>query len=440
MLKRKIDAKLDRWRDAPGRRPLIVQGARQVGKTHSVLELGKRSFKNVIHLDLARDRTAREFFDQDIDPQRIVSLIEARLDTRVTPGETLLFFDEIQESDRALTSLKYFNEDAPEYCVVAAGSLLGVALNHQGYSFPVGKVDTLTLNPLDFEEYLWARDREQLASLVREAFETDRCFELHDSLLEIYHEYLLVGGMPAVVSARIAGDTFPRIQALQIALDNEYVVDMTKYAEPSQGIKVIAAWKSLPSQLSKENTKFMYSRILRGARASDYAVAIHWLEASGVVNACSRVGVGQAPLRMHEEPDFFKLYLHDTGLLSALLGGTPASLAATRSDKGTFRGAITENYVMQQLVASGLRPHYWGTASEHEVDFVVQGADGHVVPIEVKAGRRTRSTSLDYFREKYDIECSIRTSEKNFGFENGVKSVPLYALFALDSLAGSNGQ
>ena len=307
---------------------MVVNGARQVGKTYSVLAFARQNFKRVLHIDFSAQPLYCALFESDITPAALLPQIEALSRTTVDPADTLLFFDEVQACPRALTSLKYFCEQAPEYPVIAAGSLLGVALARKDYSFPVGKVDLLHLYPLDFEEFLWAMGEEALVRLIRDCFSRDAPLNLHEHALDWYRKYVLVGGLPEAVQAYALSQAFPQIRGIQDALTDAYLADMTKYASPIDSAKILNVWRSVPEQLAKENHKFQYATIASSARAHQYEAAINWLQAAGLVMYCYRVDAGVRPLKAHVERDFFKLYLFDVGLLSALpgrFGGRPAS-------------------------------------------------------------------------------------------------------------------
>ena len=430
-MKRRIDAELFAWKSSSSRKPLVVQGARQVGKTYSVLAFAERAFDRVLYIDFSAQKDICALFDGDITPQALLPQLEVVGGMDVDPATTLLFFDEVQACPRALTSLKYFYERAPEYCVIAAGSLLGVALGRSEYSYPVGKVDTLTLYPLDFEEFLWAAGEEKLANLIEEAYASNAPFGLHERALKLYRSYLLVGGLPEAVLAHVEGALLPAVRSTQQGITDAYLADMTKYASPLDSSKILNVWRSVPEQLAKENHKFQYATIASSARAFQYEAPINWLHAAGLVSFCYRVSEGKKPLKAFVEHDFFKLYLLDVGLLTALQGLEADDLAPA-SDKGSrFRGGVAENYVMQQLLSSGVEPFYWGTASKAEVDFVVQLEGEGAVPIEVKSGGNVSARSLEAYRKAYEPPVVFRLSTKNFGLERGIKSVPLYAAYCI---------
>ncbi len=430
-MRRKIDARLEVWLSSSHRKPLVLNGARQVGKTYSVLRFGNARFAKVVHIDFSAQESYRRLFAGDLTPDTLIPQISALAKAPVEPGSTLLFFDEVQACPRALTSLKYFCEQAPEYHVIAAGSLLGVSLARQDYSFPVGKVDQLSLYPLDFEEYLWALGEDILCGLVRECFSENKSLGVHERAMELYRDYLMVGGMPEAVVRFIEERDFASVRRVQSLLVDGYLADMTKYASPIDSAKVLSVWRSVPEQLAKENHKFQYATIASSARAHQYEAAVNWLRAAGMVEFCCRVSEGRKPLRAFAERDFFKLYLLDVGILSYLQGIDLEDLMPKADKASRLRGGIAENYAMQQLVAAGAEPFYWGTASRAEVDFVVQ-LKGEAVPIEVKSGENVSSRSLEAYRKAYEPPYVLRLSAKNFGFERGIRSVPLYAAFCME--------
>ena len=326
--------------------------------------------------------------------------------------------------------MKYFAENGPEYSVIAAGSLLGVAINRNRVSFPVGKVQMTTLYPLDFEEYLWAKGKTLLAEEIRRCFLDNSTMneQLHREALMEYREYLVVGGMPAAVKASM--ETRPLMTDLEVrrTILNAYMADMSKYASPSESVKIRGAFESIPTQLAKENSKFQYKLIRSGGRSSLYGDSIDWLIASGVVLKCVKCEHGFMPPMAYQDLTSFKLYMCDVGLLSAQSGITLKSL--TGSELNQFSGALTENYVAGALTAQGLDLHYWESNSRAEVDFLIV-MDGSVIPVEVKAAENNRARSLSVYMERYKPQMAIRISSRNFGFENGIKSVPHYAVFAL---------
>lgn len=432
-MKRKVTRQLEQWKNSTHRKPLVVMGARQVGKTYSVLEFGRANYATVLHVDFAEHPDLADLFASGVDPKRLVQLLDEYFSLRVDPQTTLIFFDEVQRCPEAISSLKYFCEKAPEYHVIAAGSLLGTTVRQRAGLFPVGKVDMITMRPLDFEEYLWALGREGMADLIRESFRDMRTFALHDQCMELYRRYLLVGGMPEPLAVWIGGEQMGEVRRAQANIVTGYLADITQYTEGLDGAMVLAAWRSMPRQLAKDNTKFQYSVIRAGARSKIYAPCIEWLRDAGLVETVTHITDAVRPLEAFVEDNNFKLYLLDTGLLSSLYRARMDDLLPQDNKAAVFRGGLTENYVCQQLVAAGVRPHYWGVASKSEVEFVYETAGGRVVPVEVKSGKNVGAKSVRSFADKYDVPFVVKVTARNFGFENGVKNVPLYGAFALGS-------
>ena len=429
-MKRKISTSLLGWKKSENRKPLILNGARQVGKTYILEEFGREHFENVIYLNMEIEGTIANFIERELSPRKIIQFVESAKKQEIVPEKTLIFFDEIQACERALTALKYFCEQTPEYYVVAAGSLLGVAINRSNYSFPVGKVYELTMYPLDFEEFLWALGYEKLAEEIKYHFASNEAFVAHEFALELYQKYFIVGGMPEAVKTFIKADSFLRVQVVQNDILNEYVADMAKYADMSTSVKIRACYDSIPAQLAKENAKFQYKVVQRGGTATIFGEAIEWLHWANIVLKCQRLEHGFIPINAYMDLINFKLYMGDIGLLTLRSEIPLQTILSPIETDNTFLGAMTENYVAQCFRAKNYRLAYWQSEGKAEVDFVLQ-LDGKVVPIEVKKGRRNRSKSLGVFMEKYDSEYAIRISKKNFGFENKIKSVPLYAVFCI---------
>lgn len=430
-MERKITGRLIEWKASSRRKPLILQGARQVGKTYIALSFGKEQYKNVAYFNFENNDELASIFERNLDTKRIVRDLSALCGESIFEGDTLIFFDEIQACERALTSLKYFNENDNGYHIIAAGSLLGVAVNREKYSFPVGKVDMLTLFPLDFEEFLLALNKQSLADLIREHFESDTMFPLHETALDLYRQYLIVGGMPSAVLDFIEKQDYNFVFATQKTINDSYIADMAKYATSSETIKIMAAYNSIPAQLGKQNKKFQYKVIKTGARAYDFEVPIAWLESSGVVNKICKVNEGKIPLTAYADYNSFKIYLTDVGLLCSKFNIPPKQILSSTSAFDDFKGALAENYVASALKTNGYNPFYWESDGQAEVDFIIQDRDGNVVPVEVKSEDNVRAKSLNEFVKRYKPEYSIRVSAKNFGFENGIKSVPLYAVWCI---------
>lgn len=431
-LKRRLEKELLAWRRqtvAEGRKPLLLHGARQVGKTHLLKELGRTAFEYAVYLNFETDARMATLFQDDITPERLVHDIELMMKTPVVPGKTLLIFDEIQASERALTSLKYFCEQLPDLHVAAAGSLLGITIHREHYSFPVGKVQSLYLYPMDFEEFLLACGEAALAKEIRAHAETCEALPdaLHQKALVLYHAYLVVGGMPEAVQA-YTRTHFRDIAGVQQEILDNYTSDMAKYAVPADAVKIAACYRSLPAQLAKENHKFQYRVVQHGGRAATFASAIDWLITAGVVLPCTKVRAGELPLRAFADASSFKLYSSDVGLL-VQQAGIPKELILNDLPN-LYLGAVTENYVAESLRTQGFDLFYWTSDQTAELDFVLQRAM-EVVPVEVKKGTKVRSRSLDVYRKKYAAPLAIRFSERNFGREEGLVSLPIYAAFAV---------
>ena len=411
--------------------PLLLGGARQVGKTYTALTFGKQYYKNTAYFNMEDSSEIISIFERDLDPARIVSELSVKLGEAIYPDDTLIIFDEIQACERALTSLKYFCEKAPQYHIIAAGSLLGVALKREKYSFPVGKVDMMTLYPLDFEEFLWATGHEKLCAMIQDSFSGFTPLSLHDTALDLYKTYLVVGGMPKAVSEYVETKDFDFVTAAQKSLNDAYIADMAKYATPQDTTRIMAAWGSVPVQLSKENHKFQYKVIKSGARAYEYETAIDWLKAAGMVNICTRVREGKMPLAAFADNDSFKLYMMDTGLLCSKFSIAANVVLHSPHSFDGFKGALAENYIMQALTVNGFEPFYWSSPGKAELDFVIQDRSGNILPLEGKSAGNVKAKSLRTFVSLYEPPYAIRVSAKNFGFENNIKSIPLYALFCL---------
>ena len=430
-MERKIMKKLLEWKDSPRRKPLVLSGARQVGKTYISLTFGKEQYKNTVYLNMEDSGEVTAIFERDLKPERIIRELSAHSGQSIFPGDTLIIFDEIQSCERALTSLKYFCENAPEYHIIAAGSLLGVATNRKDYSFPVGKVDMLTMLPLDFEEYLLATGNGAILELIKESYENFIPLSLHETAMDIYKTYLVVGGMPQAVLEYAKTNDFNFVLAAQKTINDGYIADMAKYATANETTKIKAAWESLPAQLAKENRKFQYKVIKSRAKAHEYELPIDWMKFAGIINKCVRITEGKLPLTAYADNDSFKIYMVDTGLLCSKFGIAANVVLNGPPSFDGFKGALAENYICQCLVANGFTPFYWSSPGKAELDFVFQDSQGNIVPLEGKSADNVKSKSLRQFVSIYKPEYSVRVSAKNFGYENNIKSIPLYALFCL---------
>lgn len=392
----------------------------------------KKHYDNVIYINFEANPEAARIFTRDLEVSRIVGELSALSGQPIRSSHTLLFFDEVQACEPALTSLKYFCEDPSGHHVIAAGSLLGVALNREKYSFPVGKVDMITLYALDFEEFLWAMGKKDLALMIRDAYRSDMAMTLHETALDLYRLYLVVGGMPAAILEYRDHQDFDLLHAVQKNISDAYIADMAKYADPAETTRIRAVYRSIPAQLAKPNHKFQYRLIKPGARAQVYDSSLNWLKESGAIILCHRVTEGTLPLSVYTNPSFFKVYFADTGLLCAHFG-IPAHMVVQMSSRmDIIKGALTENYVCSALHANGYAPYYWESRGKAEVDFIIQDKAGGIIPIEVKSSENIRSKSLDLFMDRYHTDYALRVSSKNFGFDNAIKSVPLYAVFCIN--------
>jgi predicted AAA+ superfamily ATPase len=425
-MERKIHDHLKRWKDSPVRKPLLITGARQVGKTYSALTFGKTEYENTAYLNLESSLESRKVFEGDLDAKSIIRGISVAAGESVSEDSTLIILDEVQRSERALASLKYIQENAPGYHIIATGSLLGVAVDRSEYSFPVGKVEMKTMYPMDMEEFLWATGNRKLSEMINESFIDAVPMPFHEKAMELYRTYLAVGGMPEAVSEFLRTGDHDFVVSVQNKLNGSYLADIAKYSLPSETVRTIDIWSSIPSQLARENKKFQYGSVKPGARSRDYWTSIAWLAAAGTVNICRRVTDGRLPLNIYADGGSFKIYIMDTGLLSSRYG-IPMNRILHSEVSGELRGAMAENYVMQALVSNGIRPYYWSSPGKAELDFVFQDIRGDIVPVEVKSADSSRSKSMSVFVSKYDVPYVIRISSRNMGYENGILSVPLYA-------------
>lgn len=412
--------------------PLILNGARQVGKTYILKEFASAHFNQFVYINLETNSRINSYFDGDINPIHIVQYLESYSDIRIIPGLTLIILDEIQSCSRALLSLKAFCEEASQYHIVAAGSLLGVAVNREKYSFPVGKVDELSMFPMDFEEFLWAMKHTTLSQEILNHFNQNKPLPtaLHNEALELYNRFLIVGGMPAAVKEFIDTDSFLTVKDVQGRILNEYIADMAKYANPATAVKIRACYNSIPAQLAKENVKFQYKTVQRGGTATIFGESIEWLVYAGIALKCQKTKHGFMPVSAYTDLSDFKLYMSDAGMLTMKSGMATQTILSSIEENNMFLGMISENYVAQALVCNGFPLFYWKNENTAKLDFVLQIA-GEVIPVEVKKGKRTKSASLNMFMKQYNCRYAIRISGKNFGFENHIRSVPLYAVWCL---------
>lgn len=430
---------LEAWRTQPRRKPLVLRGARQVGKTWLLKEFGSRCFENVAYVRLEDNAAMHQLFEGSLDPKRIIRGVAAETGQPINPEKTLVIFDEVQDIPRALTSLKYFYEEAPEYAVAVAGSLLSVALN-AGISFPVGKVTFKTLYPLNFREFLLAMGEDSLEKIVREGdFSMMQIFkERFEDLLRTYY---FVGGMPEAVSLFVQGSNFTAARQAQDDILAAYQGDFAKHAGAVIGERCRMIFESLPRHLAKENKKFVYGVVKKGARGRDLNDALQFLLDAGLVIKVPRVSAAGIPLSAYADESTFKLFCLDVGLLGALAGIESRAILDGNSLFTHFKGAMAEQYVCQQLVGDcRLTPYYWSAEkSSGEIDFIVQANDS-AVPIEVKAEENLKAKSLATFCKANDLSNAIRFSLSGYRKESWMTNVPLYAVSGLPLVYASNAQ
>ncbi|GAA6325358.1 ATP-binding protein [Fusobacterium ulcerans] len=430
---RKIFKYLKEWKNSPYRKPLILQGARQVGKTYSILAFGKKEYENVAYFNFETDARLKDTFEENINPEYLIPILSRISSQTIVKEKTLIFFDEIQLCERALTSLKYFCEQAPEYHIIVAGSLLGIAVNRQQFSFPVGKVDMKTLYPMDMEEFLIAMGEKELVTAIKNSFNDNLPMPsaLHNIAMEYYRKYLVVGGMPECVSKFKETQNYTLIRHTQDMILLSYLNDMSKYNITNEIKKTRLVYDNITVQLSKENTRFQYKLVKSGGRAAEFENAIEWLTLSGITSKIYGLEDIQKPLENYKNIDSFKIYISDIGLLCAKKEIVPEDILYLSMELNDFKGGMTENYVNIHLNINEYTQYYWkaprGTA---EVDFIIM-REGKIIPVEVKSADNTRAKSLDVYMKKYEPEYAVKISSKNFGFENNIKSIPLYAVFCL---------
>ena len=421
------------WKNKKNRQPLILKGARQVGKTWLLNEFGRTSFSDVLYINFENAPGLKEAFDSDITPVRIIDILGALHGKRIKPQETLMIFDEVQEIPRALTALKYFAETAPEYAVCCAGSLLGVAL-HSGTSFPVGKVDFLMLQPLNFEEFLVGNNENGLIDFIRNEGIREIPKAITDKLTDYLKMYFIIGGMPGAVSSWIDTRDYSIVETRQRDTLETYENDFSKHAPKGIVPKLRYLWNSVPSQLAKENKKFIYGLVREGARARDYEEAMLWLLDSGLLRKVGRITKPAVPLKAYEDLKAFKLFHLDVGLLRYMSELPPSAILNGTKLFEEFKGALTEQFVLSELSGKNFirNIYYWTSEATAEVDFVFAD-DERIYPVEVKSGESLRARSLKLYRERYNPELAIRTSLSNLRLDCGLLNIPLFALFNLEN-------
>lgn len=419
--------KLKQWKETNNRKPLIIRGARQVGKTWLMKEFGRTCFANVAYINFDSNTRMKQVFEGELDIERLILAISAESGVSIDAKQTLLIFDEVQEVPRALASLKYFYENAPQYAIVAAGSLLGVAL-HEGTSFPVGKVDFMDLYPLSFQEFLCALGEERYVTLLQ-SDDIDMVTMFRSKYIDRLREYYYVGGMPEAVQTYIDTKDFHLVREIQKNLLNYYQQDFSKHAAVSLVPRLNLVWNSIPMQLAKENKKYIYGQVREGARAKDFELAIQWLLDCGLIHKVHRVSKPALPLKAYMDLDAFKIFMVDIGLLVAMTDMDAQVIIDGNRIFTELKGALTEQYVLQQLTAElGIHPYYYSTKnSTGEIDFLLQGRTS-VVPLEVKAEENLRARSLKAFCDKYHPEFAVRTSMSDYREQDWMTNIPLYYL------------
>ncbi|MDA3860855.1 MAG: AAA family ATPase [Melioribacteraceae bacterium] len=432
-MKRELFKQLIAWKNKPNRKPLLLQGARQVGKTYLINQFGKNEYKQFVSLNFEREPQLKTLFQGSLSAEQIIENIELYIGTKIDTQNVLIFFDEIQVVPEAITSLKYFQEQKPEYNIIAAGSLLGVSVGKER-SFPVGKVNFMTLYPMSFSEYLLAFEEELLLNKLNTLDKIEPLPKLlHDKLTSYLKKYLFLGGMPEVLQSYKENGDIRLAREIQNEILESYKRDFSKYADKSQAIKTSELWNSIPNQLAKENKKFKYSDVRKNARSSLYESTIEWLKNAGLIYTVNNIGTPKLPLSGYADRSKFKIYLLDTGLLVAMLN--LSSEIVLGSDLfSEYNGAFIENYVASELTANGEKElYYWSSKSDAEVDYILQ-TDSSIVPLEVKSGSSKNIKSLRSYTEKYNPHIILRTSPRNLIRSEDFVNVPLYLISMINRI------
>ena len=425
------------WKNKDRRKPLLLSGVRQCGKTYIVEKFAQDNFDNYVYINFEKSEKFAEIFDFDLDVKRIITEIERLFKQDIIPGKTLIFFDEIQECPKAITSLKYFCEDLRELHVVCAGSLLGVAIRQNNISFPVGKINRLQLFPMNFKEFVIANDRSDLIETLKE-WPTDREIPklYSEPLSKLLKDYYIVGGMPDVVKAWIQNHDYDEVEEIQNEILSDYADDFSKHAPISEFPKIRMIWDSVPVQLAKENNKFIFSHVKEGKRSADLEDALQWLNNAGLITKTELVETPELPLSGFANKTYFKVYFPDIGLLRAKSKVAPETIIEETDQYKRYKGAFTENYVLNELVSAGKEPYFWRSGNTAEVDFLYE-QNGGIIPVEVKAADNTQAKSYKQFCKKYNPAKGIKLSSKNIG-ENLCEntptfSIPLYLAWNIDA-------
>ncbi len=434
-MQRKIYQEILNWKNSNITKPLMIIGSRQIGKTYIIKEFCKNEFENYIEINLQKSPQIVEIFEQKKDPEEKFYKMLIEINKNFNVETDVIFFDEVQESEQLISDLKFYCESEKPYKIIVAGSLLGVKLNRFHSSFPVGKVEMLNMYTMDFEEFLMALDKKMWIDEIKRCYKENESIVIHDKLLDLYRIYLYIGGMPESINNYIneKENIFNYKEKIKKDIIDAYISDMSKYIENVfEGAKIEQIYKSIPSQLGNRSKKFQYAKINKNARRRDYELPLDWLLASNMIIKCNNLTAIQIPPKAFEDPDYFKLFINDVGLLSSLL---EIKFNDILLDKPyIFKGEIAENYVAQQLISNNISLQYYKVDQKNnenmEIDFILYNDDG-IIPIEVKANDNTKSNSLTKYINKYNPSYAIRISSKNFGFANNIKSVPLYATFLI---------
>ena len=428
--------KLEKWKTVKNRKPMVLYGARQVGKTWLMKEFGAKSYKSAAYISFDSDGGLKNIFEKDMNIPRIIQELSIAADTKITP-DTLIIFDEVQECPRALTSLKYFSENASEYQVMAAGSLLGV-MTLQGTGFPVGKVDSFTMYPMSFYEFLDAVDKRYLEMLKTLDFKTISTF--HETVVGLLKQYYFVGGMPAAVKAYAESRDLGEVREIQKTILDSYYADFARHIPSNSIARTRDIWNSVPTQLAKENKRFLYSDMKEGSRGRNYETALYWLSATKLIHLLYRVSLPNMPLVGYRQASIFKIYMNDIGLLSARAGlALRTYIEDSDNTFSHYKGGLAEQFALQELVAANdsLPVYYWATdKNTAEIEFILQ-YNGEIVPLEVKTGKNVKSKSLDSYRKEYRPARAIRASLKKYGKSGELYSIPLYMIGIVGNILDS---
>ncbi len=426
------------WKNKKNRKPLLLEGARQVGKTYLLKEFGKKEFNDYVYFNFEKTPELGLLFESSLDAKSLLKSLELFIGRKIEEKSTLIFFDEIQTFPRAVSSLKYFYEETPEYYVVSAGSLLGVSLNRIS-SFPVGKVNFMMLYPLSFFEYLKEIDEQLLIELIIDKKDYIKLNEvIHNKFIKYYKMYLFLGGMPEVIQDYIDNNDIVSVRNIQNEILNAYKRDFSKYSTPDEAVRISEIWNSIPAQLAKENKKFKYSGVIKGGRASKFESAIEWLRKAGLIYIVKNIKAAKLPLSGYVDKTKFKLFLLDSGLLGAMLNIHSSLIVNDNKIFSEYNGAFIENYVSNELIKIGFEElFYWTSNFEAEIDFIISNNKNNIIPLEVKSGLSRQKKSLKVYADKYKPELLIRISPRNFTKDCSFVNIPLYAITFLQNMKTS---